>query len=250
MIVVCPVTQQSYEIFPHKLVPFPRRCYWNFFTMTWITDQIIPSPYQLECEFNPSKFYPETSEPTSDILASDNNNPDEPLKQVCIWDELNFELLGFAPETHRYYKSAGGGQSFGHEFLSVVDKEFTVLRQPGAVPEGVWVRAYENRLDLLSVLMVGPSQTPYEEGVFLFDMQLTSKFPLEPPRIHFVSYTPELSPVMSWDGNFCVSALEWDFKKLEMIPNSYLMNLLIQIQGSESIHYSKKLPFRKIEGMF
>jgi hypothetical protein len=110
MIVVCPVTQQSYEIFPHKLVPFPRRCYWNFFTMTWITDQIIPSPYQLECEFNSSEFYPETIEPTSDILASDNNNPDEPLKQVCIWDELNFELLGFAPETHRYYKSAGRGQ--------------------------------------------------------------------------------------------------------------------------------------------
>jgi len=83
--------------------------------------------------------------------------------------------------------------------------------------------------------MVGPSHTLYEEGIFLFDLQLSPNFPSEPPRTHFVSYAMELNPLTSWDGNFCVSSLEWNFALVEEKPASYIANFVAQVQGNFSL---------------
>lgn len=44
--------------------------------------------------------------------------------------------------------------------------------------------------------MIGPSETPYEDGIFMFDLHVDEKFPASPPKIHFVSYSYEVSPNM------------------------------------------------------
>jgi len=79
----------------------------------------------------------------------------------------------------------------------------------------------------MSVLMLVPTGTPFEDGIFMFDLQLTSNFPLKPPMIHYVSYTYEISPMLSWDGNFCVGSLDWNFKEE---PISYVVNCVSQMQ--------------------
>lgn len=56
--------------------------------------------------------------------------------------------------------------------------------------EGILVRTYESRLDLMRVLILGPKNTPYENAPFLFDFSLASGFPSEPPEAFFHSWTP------------------------------------------------------------
>jgi hypothetical protein len=56
--------------------------------------------------------------------------------------------------------------------------------------EGILVRTYESRLDLMRVLILGPKNTPYENAPFLFDFSLAGGFPSEPPEAFFHSWTP------------------------------------------------------------
>jgi len=77
--------------------------------------------------------------------------------------------------------------------------------------------------------MVGPADTPYEDGLFLFELQLPPNFPNAAPKVHAIAYSPELNPLMSWDGNFCVSALKWDTMPKE--EGKCIKTLLRGIQG-------------------
>ena len=63
-------------------------------------------------------------------------------------------------------------------------------------------------MDLFSFMIVGPARTPYEDGLFLFDVQLPADYPKSPPVFHYVSYCSErLNPNLYEDGKVCVSLL-------------------------------------------
>ena len=47
--------------------------------------------------------------------------------------------------------------------------------------ETIFVRAYEERMDLLRAVIVGPAGTPYHDGLFFFDFQFPSNYPHIPP---------------------------------------------------------------------
>lgn len=65
----------------------------------------------------------------------------------------------------------------------------------------VWVRGFEDRIDLLSVMIAGPKKTPYEDGLFVFDVQLGGEYPRAPPLCHYHSYcTDRLNPNLYEDG--------------------------------------------------
>jgi hypothetical protein len=199
MVVTVTSDHSQHEAYPHLLVPMPRRCFWNFFSRQWTMDEIIIPPYQLQVEYGPEQKYVEVLDPSPDILS--NNNPDESSLKT-VWDEPVFEVLAFAPETHRFYNSVNSSKKFDKRFMDTMGKEIVALKKAGTIPDGIWMRCYENRLDLISVLMVGPSETPYEDGIFMFDLQLKSKFPEEPPRVHHVSYSYELNPYIAWVRNY------------------------------------------------
>ena len=57
-----------------------------------------------------------------------------------------------------------------------------------SLPEGVFARSWEQRLDLLRILFVGPTGTPYEYAPFLVDMSLRPPFPAQPPKGQHDSY--------------------------------------------------------------
>lgn len=52
-----------------------------------------------------------------------------------------------------------------------------------SLPRGIIVKAFEDRLDLYSLMIVGPAGTPYEHGLFLFDIQLPARYPAVPPQV-------------------------------------------------------------------
>jgi len=61
---------------------------------------------------------------------------------------------------------------------------------------------------LLSVLIKGPEATPYEDGLFAFDVHLPAEFPATPPVFHYLSFCSDrLNPNLYEDGKVCVSLL-------------------------------------------
>lgn len=100
-----------------------------------------------------------------------------------------------------------------------VQKDHKILSKPSSLPTGVFVRTWESRLDLLRVLIVGPTETPYTHAPFIVDIFLPAAYPTEPPKVYFHSWLPEatsgthgrLNPNLYEDGTICLSLLgTWD----------------------------------------
>lgn len=61
--------------------------------------------------------------------------------------------------------------------------QVSVLRT--SLPEGIYVRHGSSRLDIMKILMIGPKGTPYENGLFEFDLLCPDAFPMQPPLMSF-----------------------------------------------------------------
>ncbi|KAL2127957.1 hypothetical protein VTI74DRAFT_9922 [Chaetomium olivicolor] len=102
------------------------------------------------------------------------------------------------------------------------------------LPEGIFVRHGESRPDVLKFLIVGPVGTPYEHGLFEFDMFCGKDFPQAPPRVFFrttAGGTVRFNPNLYTNGKVCLSLLgtwsgtPWDPK------TSTILQVLVSIQS-------------------
>lgn len=153
------------------------------------------------------------------------------LKSVINCESESYSIIDEAHISHHFFASAFEPVSMG-AFYKAVQKEYKSLQE--SLPPGVWVRSYGNRLDLLSVMICGPSKTPYEDGLFLFDVQLSPDYPRSPPYVQYISYSSErLNPNLYVDGKVCISLLgTWLGRGSEVWgSNSTLLQLIVSIQG-------------------
>lgn len=58
-------------------------------------------------------------------------------------------------------------------------------------------------MDLLKVLIIGPSETVYNGSYFLFDMYLPPSYPNEPPQCFYHSGGYKLHPNLYENGHIC-----------------------------------------------
>uniref|UniRef100_A0A3Q2E5L5 UBC core domain-containing protein n=1 Tax=Cyprinodon variegatus TaxID=28743 RepID=A0A3Q2E5L5_CYPVA len=70
---------------------------------------------------------------------------------------------------------------------------------PLSSSSSVFVRCDEERLDIMKVLITGPSDTPYANGCFEFDVYFPQDYPNSPPLVnlettggHSVRFNPNL----------------------------------------------------------
>ncbi|XP_013169343.1 PREDICTED: E2/E3 hybrid ubiquitin-protein ligase UBE2O isoform X2 [Papilio xuthus] len=142
-----------------------------------------------------------------------------------------FCVLESAPAAHRFRLSMLQ-PSEPRSFYSAVKREIKLLKSD--LPSGVWVRGFEDRIDLLSVMIAGPSRTPYEGGLFVFDVQLGGEYPRAPPLCHYHSYCSDrLNPNLYEDGKVCVSLLgTWSGRGVEVWgKDSSLLQVIVSLQG-------------------
>lgn len=155
-----------------------------------------------------------------------------PIETLVVETCENFQIFENVPSTHKFHLTVFHPTN-AHAFFKAVQREHKLLRS--SLPFGVWVRSFEDRLDLLSVLIEGPKSTPYEDGLFAFDIQLGHDYPISPPMCHFISYCSDrLNPNLYEDGKVCVSLLgTWAGKGSEVwCPNSStLLQVIVSIQG-------------------
>ncbi|PWY97309.1 hypothetical protein BCV70DRAFT_228640 [Testicularia cyperi] len=164
-----------------------------------------------------------------------------------------FAVLESAPSSHQFY-SASPSSAPGPAFFKRLQKEFKVLQS--SLPETILVRAYEDRSDLLRVLIFGSEGTPYENAPFLLDFQLTPEFPSKPPIAYFHSWTNghgRVSPNLYEDGKVCLSVLgTWSGQAEENWnpSKSSLLQVFVSIQALVLVRepYFTEPAYEKLKG--
>uniref|UniRef100_A0A452UBU9 (E3-independent) E2 ubiquitin-conjugating enzyme n=1 Tax=Ursus maritimus TaxID=29073 RepID=A0A452UBU9_URSMA len=142
-----------------------------------------------------------------------------------------FSVLEFAPSNHSFKKIEFQPPE-AKKFFSTVRKEMALLAT--SLPDGIMVKTFEDRMDLFSALIKGPTRTPYEDGLYLFDIQLPNIYPAVPPHFCYLSQcSGRLNPNLYDNGKVCVSLLgTWIGKGTERwTSKSSLLQVLISIQG-------------------
>nr|KAG5697864.1 hypothetical protein BaRGS_017121 [Batillaria attramentaria] len=177
-----------------------------------------------------------TSETANQPCASEECGKEE--EEDIEVDELpagaplrGFQICGEAPPSHRFFHHMCH-PSNPRSFNAAVKKELKLLKS--SLPEGIIVKGYEDRMDLFSVLIEGPASTPYEDGVFIFDVMLPHDYPANPPHFKYLSFCHDrLNPNLYADGKVCVSLLgTWAGKGMEVwTDKSNLLQVLVSIQG-------------------
>jgi ubiquitin-protein ligase len=106
-----------------------------------------------------------------------------------------------------------------------------------SLPDGIYVRHGGSRLDMMKILIVGPKGTPYEGGLFEFDLFCPANYPESPPRMQFKTTgggAASFNPNLYADGKVCLSLLgTWAGQPwIASGPNkSTLLQLCVSIQS-------------------
>ncbi|KAF8031164.1 hypothetical protein BT93_D0385 [Corymbia citriodora subsp. variegata] len=117
-------------------------------------------------------------------------------------------------------------------WLKKVQQEWSILEKN--LPETIYVRVYEERIDLLRAAIVGPPGTPYHDGLFFFDIFLPPEFPNEPPMVHYHSGGLRVNPNLYESGKVCLSLLNtWTGSGSEVWNpgSSTVLQVLVSLQA-------------------
>ena len=97
----------------------------------------------------------------------------------------------------------------------------------------IFVRAVEDRLDLLRAMILGPEDTPYANGCFVFDIYLQN-YPAQPPQVHFLTTgggKVRFNPNLYQCGKVCLSLLGTWSGPGWISGESTLLQVLVSIQS-------------------
>ncbi|KAK7317700.1 hypothetical protein RJT34_02140 [Clitoria ternatea] len=113
-----------------------------------------------------------------------------------------------------------------------IQEEWKVLEKD--LPDSIFVRVYESRIDLLRAVIIGAEGTPYHDGLFFFDVFFPNGYPNVPPEVHYHSGGVRLNPNLYSCGKVCLSLLNtWAGNKNEKwLPGvSTILQVVVSIQG-------------------
>ncbi|KXT05751.1 hypothetical protein AC578_1046 [Pseudocercospora eumusae] len=188
-----------------------------------------------------------TSQPVTPAHAEDNKTSHTSITSLDGQSDrdspasapASYLILEGQPPADHHYRNEVAYQSPQH--MKRTQKEHRILQS--SLPERVYVRSYESRLDLLRVLIIGPTETPYANVPFVVDFYLPPTFPTDPPQAFFHSWPAQASiggtigrvnPNLYEDGKICLSVLgTWEGNKGESWnpTKSTLLQVLVSLLG-------------------
>uniref|UniRef100_A0A2P2KKX3 E2 ubiquitin-conjugating enzyme n=2 Tax=Rhizophora mucronata TaxID=61149 RepID=A0A2P2KKX3_RHIMU len=117
-------------------------------------------------------------------------------------------------------------------WLKKVQQEWSILEKD--LPESIYVRIYEERMDLIRAAIIGVPETPYHDGLFFFDIYLPPEYPHEPPLVYYHSGGLRINPNLYESGKVCLSLLNtWTGTGNEQWnpESSTILQVLLSIQA-------------------
>ncbi|KAL0328856.1 UNVERIFIED_CONTAM: putative ubiquitin-conjugating enzyme E2 24 [Sesamum calycinum] len=117
-------------------------------------------------------------------------------------------------------------------WLKKVHQEWSILEKD--LPETIYVRVYEERMDLVRAAIVGTAGTPYHDGLFFFDIYIPPQYPNEPPMVYYNSGGLRINPNLYESGRVCLSLLNtWAGSQTEVWNpgSSTILQVLLSLQA-------------------
>ncbi|KAF5189351.1 Ubiquitin-conjugating enzyme [Thalictrum thalictroides] len=142
-----------------------------------------------------------------------------------------FDIVRDASD-HHFLGSNHNGKDCKDKVMKTIMKEWKILEQN--LPESIFVRVYEERIDLLRAAIVGPPFTPYYNGLFFFDFCFPKDYPARPPTVYYHSFGLRLNPNLYSNGYVCLSLLNtWNGQKVEKWNKSQstVLQVLLSLQA-------------------
>ncbi|KAL5096699.1 hypothetical protein RYX36_001026 [Vicia faba] len=162
---------------------------------------------------------------TRDVPVSLNNNCSDQLKQ--------FDVIDTCSDHHFFNEGKGLPLSqVKKDWVKKVQQEWSILEKN--VPETIYVRVFEERMDLMRAVIVGASGTPYHDGLFFFDVCFPPEYPSEPPIVHYISGGLRINPNLYESGKVCLSLLNtWSGTAAEVWNpgSSTVLQVLLSLQA-------------------
>ncbi|XP_068638862.1 putative ubiquitin-conjugating enzyme E2 38 isoform X1 [Aristolochia californica] len=118
------------------------------------------------------------------------------------------------------------------DWSKTIQNEWKLLEKD--LPDTIFVRVFEERLDLLRAVIIGAAGTPYHDGLFFFDVCFPSDYPKVPPLVYYYSGGLRLNPNLYNCGKVCLSLLNtWHGSKDERWTpgKSTMLQVLLSIQA-------------------
>lgn len=108
------------------------------------------------------------------------------------------------------------------------------FNERGLDKEGIYLHYNEDNLQHMKYLIVGPDDTPYQGGFYLFDVTMHSEYPFKPPKVKYISYCQyaRMNPNLYQNGKVCLSVLgTWSGPSWVAAMNlgSLAMDILIRL---------------------
>ncbi|XP_015062334.1 probable ubiquitin-conjugating enzyme E2 23 [Solanum pennellii] len=135
------------------------------------------------------------------------------------------------PYDHHFLGTSGQNNA-GRKWLKKVQQDWNILQNN--LPDGIYVRVYEDHMDLLRAVIVGAYGTPYQDGLFFFDFHLPPEYPDVPPSAYYHSGGWRINPNLYEEGKVCLSLLNtWTGRGNEVwdSSSSSILQVLVSLQG-------------------
>lgn len=108
----------------------------------------------------------------------------------------------------------------------------------------IFVRYDPTNISIIRVMIIGPKDTPYENGCFLFDIYIPSTYPNDHPLVQFINHGGvRFNPNLYCNGKVCLSLIgTWGDNNSANSENwqpstSTIFQLLLSIQSQILVEY-------------
>ncbi|XP_021754876.1 probable ubiquitin-conjugating enzyme E2 26 [Chenopodium quinoa] len=166
------------------------------------------------------------SPPSSDGQGNSSENSIlKKLEQFKKFDTLEDHVGHF-------YENKNVSLKPSKSWVNKIADEWRMLEKD--LPDTIFVRVYEARMDLLRAVIVGADGTPYHDGLFFFDVNFSATYPNKPPHVNYHAHGLRMNPNLYNCGKVCLSLLgTWSGSRDEnWRPNkSNMLQVLVSIQG-------------------
>lgn len=153
--------------------------------------------------------------------------------------DLVFDTSNFVPD--QFYYSKGGkttvSSSVTRPMARRLAREFSSMKKnlPVFFESSIFFRVDEKNTRCLKVMITGPDDTPYDSGIFMFDVYITDNYPAKNPLMIFLNTGGiRFNPNLYVEGKVCLSLLgTWSGTASENWnpETSTIMQLLISAQS-------------------
>ncbi|XP_071721917.1 uncharacterized protein [Rutidosis leptorrhynchoides] len=168
------------------------------------------------------------------VSAEDNNTNQDSIKEDDI--KRKFKQFDTVEDhsDHHYssYAKASSTKQQPKKWAKAIQDEWRILEKD--LPDTIFVRVYESRMDILRAAIIGAEGTPYHDGLFFFDVFFPNDYPNVPPNVYYHSGGLRINPNLYNKGKVCLSLLNtWSGGTNERwIPGkSTILQVLVSIQG-------------------